>query len=261
MIRQYTHGLRLEWAIQHLQSFNAERVRWLRREPYRLVEEFDAQRGENQLWIKDIQRPPAQLGLIIGDIAHNLRSALDNLVYELVVACHGDPPPDRFVRYSEFPIFGPQAMSSAVRKRRIGGIAPRAQAIIEGLQPYHRGNDYASDPLWVLYELSNIDKHRRLHLTPFVTRSPWFAVARDVDVDFVRHVNVYHPGGPLEGDTVLVGYPRVPKDKMKMQFEFLFNVTFGKGSPAYGEPVWDTFMKLRDYILYWIVLPLRRFLR
>jgi hypothetical protein len=73
-------------------------------------------------------------------------STRDNLVYDLVIARHGDPPPPQFAGYSEFPIFGPKAMSSSARRKRIGGIDPNAQAIIEGLQPHNRGNAFASDP-------------------------------------------------------------------------------------------------------------------
>jgi len=49
-------------------------------------------------------------------------------------------------------------------KPKVVGIDPDAQAVIESLQPYHRGNAYDTDPLWRLSELNNIDKHRVLHI-------------------------------------------------------------------------------------------------
>jgi hypothetical protein len=54
---------------------------------------------------------------------------------------------------------------------KIRSITPKAQAIIEGLQPYHRGDNIL---LWHLHQLSIIDKHRHLHFVspPF---GDWFA--------------------------------------------------------------------------------------
>jgi len=50
------------------------------------------------------------------------------------------------------------------QSRKVGGIAPVARTIVEGLQPYRRGQNFASHPLWVLHELSRIDKHRLPHV-------------------------------------------------------------------------------------------------
>ena len=42
---------------------------------------------------------------------------------------------------------------------------PAAQAIIEGLQPHHRQYGFfVTHPLWLLHGLSNVDKHRALHV-------------------------------------------------------------------------------------------------
>ncbi|HME99434.1 MAG TPA: hypothetical protein VKK06_06115 [Terriglobia bacterium] len=46
---------------------------------------------------------------------------------------------------------------------RIQGIDPKAQAIIEIIQPYYMGPNFREHPLWQLRELSNFDKHRILH--------------------------------------------------------------------------------------------------
>lgn len=44
------------------------------------------------------------------------------------------------------------------------GVSSKAAALIETLQPYSTG-EKALSPLWHLNPLSNIDKHRTLHLT------------------------------------------------------------------------------------------------
>ncbi len=48
----------------------------------------------------------------------------------------------------------------------IGCIHPDAQTIIKELQPHLRGEkEYVTSPLWQLYRLSNVDKHRLPHAT------------------------------------------------------------------------------------------------
>jgi|SRR5215212_2196849 len=155
-----SHELRLDRALQHLQSLEAEDRRWREGNPYRIIHELDPQTSKKLVRVEVLSQPSVRLGLLIGDCLHNLRSALDNLAYELAVAYTGDPLPDAVATRSEFPILGDRPMKAGERQRKIGGIHPDAQTIIEGLQPYQRGQHYAVDPLWVLHELSNIDKHR-----------------------------------------------------------------------------------------------------
>lgn len=102
-------------------------------------------------------------GLAIGETVHNLRSALDNLAFALA-RLRADPPANP--RKIAFPIF-----TDATRYRCSPAVASldqlpiEAAALIERLQPYHRqkadieGNP-ESDPLVLLQELSNDDKHR-----------------------------------------------------------------------------------------------------
>ncbi len=48
--------------------------------------------------------PTAELSLIIGDCIHNVRSALDNLAFELTLAYKGAPLPSSVETSSQFPI-------------------------------------------------------------------------------------------------------------------------------------------------------------
>ena len=116
-------------------------------------------------------RDPISLCLI-GDTLHNLRSGLDNLAHALALAGPG-PLSKEFPGSSEFPIFGDENRKGVAGSGpglfqnnglfKIQGWHPDAKAAVELLQPYHRGNDYRSDPLWTLHELDNISKHRLLH--------------------------------------------------------------------------------------------------
>ncbi len=96
--------------------------------------------------------------LLIGDCVHNLRSALDNAVYE----CSGPAPPVN----CEFPIFlDRSALERPENDRRsyrykIRGITNEdVRSVIEEAQPFTRG-DGPDHPLWVLHQLDIQDKHR-----------------------------------------------------------------------------------------------------
>jgi hypothetical protein len=103
----------------------------------------------------------------MGDVIYDLRSALDHLAWQLVIANGGTPvtPEDNAGPSTAFPIFhskegakgGPRPPVSIA-----GGVNTAALAVIERLQPYHRVDDPQLDPLWQLSELCNTDKHRLL---------------------------------------------------------------------------------------------------
>jgi hypothetical protein len=100
------------------------------------------------------REPPAKdLASIVGDIVHNLRSALDLRVCELVVANGGTINP----RHS-FPIFDSQAKFNTSVNSRLSGIHASYAAKIAALKPY-----LPDSPLiWEIHELDILDKHRQL---------------------------------------------------------------------------------------------------
>ena len=106
---------------------------------------------------------PARIPLIVGDFLQNVRSALDYLVWELVIA-NGEIPG----QHNAFPIDLTMAayQTSITNRRRLKGINNAAAATIDAMQPYHCKNDAEKDnaPLVILDRLTNINKHRRVLL-------------------------------------------------------------------------------------------------
>src|SRR3712207_1680124 len=95
------HELKLNRAWEHFQSLEAQVHRWIEEDPHELIDEFEPQTGKRVIKIRILNPPPAEFAPIIGDCLYNFRSGLDHLIYELVVAYHGDPPPSQFVESSE----------------------------------------------------------------------------------------------------------------------------------------------------------------
>ena len=96
------------------------------------------------------------------EIIHNLRCALDYLVFQLVILKTGAQPT---TNKTQFPIFKSQSgFDSRGISQMLRGVGANAVALIQSLQPFATGEDVRS-PLWHLSEFSNWDKHRSIHLT------------------------------------------------------------------------------------------------
>ena len=93
-----------------------------------------------------------------GEIAYNLRSALDHLVWQLVLVNDHIPG-----HWNQFPIFQDEDEYQSAAKRRLRGLADRDQELIEGFQPY-RENGGIGAYLWMLHSVCNVDKHRHLNV-------------------------------------------------------------------------------------------------
>ena len=136
--------------------------------------------GERRLWVYRGGEPVLPLGwsIEVGEFAYNLRSALDQLVWQLAAAhgaCagqHGDGECPG--RHSEFPIrTRPDPDRLDVR---LCGVGTAARAYIESVQPRRRpgrvnapkGNRVGWG-LGLLRDICNRDKHQ----TPLKARARW----------------------------------------------------------------------------------------
>jgi hypothetical protein len=103
------------------------------------------------------------LSCLVSDCLHNLRSALDNLVFRLAELNLSGPVPLNVAKDLSFPICSsPAAFQQAISRHRISGISMAARALVERFQPYNRVNTPFRDALTMLSDLQNLDKHRFL---------------------------------------------------------------------------------------------------
>ena len=103
--------------------------------------------------------------LLAGEAIYQLRSALDHLIHQLVTV-NGNAAVLKDSRSHQFPIFkSPQGYGSRACGM-IYGVAKDVADIIEDSQPYKRTpNAPTKDPLWILQDLNNTDKHRLIPVT------------------------------------------------------------------------------------------------
>ena len=149
--------LKLNRATEHFDSLNALAEAFTSRKPYGLGFRTDMKASELLLTISIREDPPAEIGLLIGDMVHNLAACLDHLVCALAVKNGGD------CEKTAFPIHTDPALHAKQGTSRIKGLSASARARIEALQPFNtRPAGPTQSRLAILYDLDRIDKHRVL---------------------------------------------------------------------------------------------------
>ena len=109
-------------------------------------------------WIDDTPKVPADYSIRIGEIAYNLRSALDHLVWQLVLVNGACPSTN-----NAFPIYQDEEKYKKHATRKLKRVAPIHCDLIEEFQTYH-GQRGVGAHLWMLDIICNIDRHRRLNI-------------------------------------------------------------------------------------------------
>jgi hypothetical protein len=90
---------KIERARKQTDALQAALEGFYKNKSYSLRQELDTQAGEKRL-VFHADPFPLEWSVIIGEIVHNLRSALDHSIYELTCIENGNP-----LGKTEFPIF------------------------------------------------------------------------------------------------------------------------------------------------------------
>jgi len=121
------------------------------------------QRDGTLKYSTDTPEPGAQESIILGDAIHQLRSALDHLICAFVMRKH----PRKICEDAKiaFPVTKSSSDFKAIRRISKGEwqalMGADVFALVEASQPYQRNPTHpTADPLYILSQLDNIDKHR-----------------------------------------------------------------------------------------------------
>jgi len=147
-------------AEEHLRRLQEQIDGWREQNGSRMTRDNNAERTEFRWYTQwDVAPDGVRWALLLGDGVHNLRSALDHVVY----ACSGPKPPIR----CEFPIFLDQAKYFRPVTDESGGLYKirgiqnlTVRALIEGAQPWRYPERPKHHWLWIVHELDIQDKHR-----------------------------------------------------------------------------------------------------
>jgi hypothetical protein len=250
--------LKLDRAQEHLATLDLEIVEFLKFQPYRVdphPQTATFKIGNVSLptslpapgigIFRIVHEPPLHLSLIVGDYIHNVRSALDHLVWQLQLTTKIEPN-----ERSQFPIFS-KPNAGRLKEWTID-VPDKARDIIESLQPYHRANGpLRHNALWQIGKLDGIDKHATLIVTvlseAIVSEEP----------DGTRIVNMFtntlQDGDPVFADTTWSRqsslYSR-PDDKANVYIEPTYGVILEEAQgdiPRLTVPL-SELGQFRDYV-------------
>lgn len=204
---------------EHIDLFASEIRNITNPKSYHIVHEFD-ENGGKQTWRFDSPTPiiPIRLSTIVGDALFNFRSALDQLVWQLVLANHAIPGRD-----NSFPLLISHEFKNKCGKR-LKGVGPTAVALIEGCQPKPGRNR----ELLFLPELNDIDKHRHLNL--FVVSACQIALE---GFKLKPGNNIFSPSvhfGRVEKGTILC---TIPIEYRQLKFKPTFDIQLSDNHEQY----------------------------
>jgi hypothetical protein len=181
--------------------------------------------------------PTPVLGVVVGEIVHNLRSALDHLVWQLVIL-NGKKP-----RAGPAGNSWPVAITSdewrKARTSKLWGVKDRHRTIIGKVQPYKAGPPVKARRTIPaqLADLSNIDKHQIVHPMFANIREPLDTAFRVVSgpgtigrVQFMGGGRMKH-GAPLIRVTVNGG---TDETEVQMDGHVPVDIAFGQPTITFG---------------------------
>jgi hypothetical protein len=148
--------LKLDRSAEHLQELERATAAYFSEKPCVIVvEPFPGMEGMGtQSWNARIRKPiPMKLSALIGDTVHNLRSALDLLICDLV-KING-----KSTQKVYFPFCASAAhLSQMIRDRKVYRAGADVVRLIESMKPYTGGNIV----LRAIHDLDVTDKHQAL---------------------------------------------------------------------------------------------------
>jgi hypothetical protein len=168
-----------------------------------------------------------QTALIIGDVCHNLRSALDVVWYEIVFFSGKQTDWTRFP-IDDTPERVTKTLDAALKKEQISQASHGF--VLDTIKPYREGNFR----LWALHEMNIIDKHQLLIPTFPMMAVEGIRILNDED-NVVEMPVIFTDGSMKRRLDYFGGFGKNPKvmDEGRVAIGQGFNL----GTPCEGQPV------------------------
>lgn len=200
--------LKWAWAKAHAHTLQAN-INAFGRDPktgLTLGTYYDAKRHRIEIIVVELDDLPIAWSVVIGDIAHNYRSCLDQIAWALVT--RGHTPPDALTYDAQgkvgFPIYRARKRFNKALARQLPGVRRADVATVRSYQPYHEGKrKSARHALAVLRKLSNDDKHRTIQTALVVPQSSTYVVHDPTDCTITRIPESFVLWEPLQVGTKL----------------------------------------------------------
>jgi hypothetical protein len=240
-------------AKEHLDAFYAEAGVFFEGRKRNCIPKSDNKKAWIVHYIDD-PIPPIRLGVLFGECVLNLRSALDNLVCGLIRTADSHAP----CRGTQFPIFSVENRWEKKWREHLKGVEPSAQKMIRDLQPCFRMRAAPdNDPLSILNELCNADKHRAVTFTLAYSHDLTIMVHAKDGVHLWQATEPLYAGDvhvlPLDIDPTNIS-PDVRIDARGTDILIIREV-----GPWGQRPAWSVLTDLHEYVRDRVMIPFKPF--
>lgn len=214
-------------AEEHLKALKAEIAAWAQPAPYRLAEKRNADTTIISVYVQVLRRTElARMALIAGDAIHNIRSALDHMVYELAIIAGNGRFPPRGDRLLMFPIADAPKQFERECGRRLNTLTCNMRTRIERVQPYNRLRPDLPPILSTLRDLDDTDKHRLLNVTPAQPYEGTLENIQGLEIG-QRWDFEFHPGPVVDGTEILTLFFERPSPNVTYEFRGSLVISVG----------------------------------
>jgi hypothetical protein len=239
---------KIDRAEQHILNLDQIFAQFINRPPYTFIRQADPNPNVRAFEITTVEDVGLPMRVLVGEIAHHLRSAFDLLVYQLMLNA-GVSDPKR-LKHCAFPVVTELDISIPKKlqeyedtmRRKIEGIHPVAATYIKDLQPWKSNG--ADSFLAQIDWLDNTDKHRLLLAAVCGVKIGGFNF-RNVDgsVTLMPHNAVV----PLEAGAVVKTELPQPEMDMDLAGRLRLQVTFNEPGVFRRKPVIPKLQELSDF--------------
>ena len=246
--------LKVGRAEEHFDAVKADLIAWKESKPYVVTKQSDSEGKRHGLVVQIYKFPPFdRLSLVSGDCVHNLRGALDTLIYAAAIRDSGiNPPPN--AKALQFPITDDSVAFAGEQKRRLAPLSARTQTRVERAQPYNRPHAVLPPLLRVLADFDNIDKHRLLNLVIANIGQGKFSFTPPDDQLIFIPPQVEFRDGPIESGTEFAWFTlNHPQRDVRYNYEAAFVISIAH-APGPSGRVWGEL----GYILEVLIVEVRR---
>jgi hypothetical protein len=236
---------KIDRADENLRNLQREFASFIKESAYTAVRQPDDDPGTATFKVVKVESVPLRLRVLVGEIAHHIRSSLDLLVYQLMVRAGVTDP--RRLESCAFPVVlacNPDVPTEwkkyeASVRGKIQGINGDAMTQIERLQPCWNGGD--SSFVAQIANLDNIDKHRLLLALVGSLQIGGFNF-RESDGSVVTLP--HHAYLPIHPDAMIKTSPF--SFQMNVNLQLPFEIAFGEEGILWCQPVVPTLQNLAD---------------
>ncbi len=186
---------KIDRAGEHIDALNGEIRHWAEGNPYSVEGEPIGPSSYHRIYVRLHKVPNVRRwGVLLGDAVHNLRSALDHLVYALAIRVTGQDPPPGFDHLQFVIVDEPSDWNGQMW--HLKPLSDEIRSLIASVQPYTTNplGRVPYDSLRWLRELDDADKHRMIRPV-FIAPAGFEAILRTITEG---SMTIHAPLAPIE---------------------------------------------------------------